>query len=283
MITEPLTLAEAVPLGTVHLQRLLTSAGIRSLVIKGPAFVELGVRRPRQSNDIDLLIHRRDRHRATAALGPAGWTQVSGWVPEGLDDVVPSATYRHGLFPVTLDLHHAFAGLLDPQAFEVLWAERCSVELAGQPVDTLSVPCALLVESLNAIKAREPRFWEDAIGHVLDAAVPVDVGLLTTVADSLGARQSAAPLIAALGGGPSIGEAKPFSPLWASDGQPASRFVLAKTTLRRAPLKLPQVLWREIALDAEAARYWAERRGLPYKGRVSVLFQRLLRALRQRW
>ena len=49
MSSIPLTLAEAVPLGTVLLQRLLDDAGIRSLAIKGPAFVELGVRRPRQS------------------------------------------------------------------------------------------------------------------------------------------------------------------------------------------------------------------------------------------
>ena len=37
MSSIPLTLAEAVPLGTVLLQRLLDDAGIRSLAIKGPA------------------------------------------------------------------------------------------------------------------------------------------------------------------------------------------------------------------------------------------------------
>ena len=65
-------LAEAVPLGTVLLQRLLDDAGIRSLVIKGPAFVELGVRRPRQSNDIDLLVAPGDRKAATELLTAAG-------------------------------------------------------------------------------------------------------------------------------------------------------------------------------------------------------------------
>lgn len=35
-MSEPLTLAEAVPPGTVQLQRLLASAGIRWLVIKRP-------------------------------------------------------------------------------------------------------------------------------------------------------------------------------------------------------------------------------------------------------
>ena len=72
-MSEPLTLAEAVPLGTVYLQRLLVSAGIRSLVIKGPAFVELGVRKPRQSNDIDLMVAPGDR---AAATGP--WPALGG-------------------------------------------------------------------------------------------------------------------------------------------------------------------------------------------------------------
>lgn len=107
-MSEPLTLAEAVPLGTVHLQRLLAAAGVRSLVIKGPAFAEHGVRRPKQSNDIDLLIHPQDREGMTSALVVAGWTSISHWFPPALDDVVYSTTFRHPLFPVTLDLHHHF-------------------------------------------------------------------------------------------------------------------------------------------------------------------------------
>lgn len=51
MSGDPLTMAEAVPLGTVHLQRMLERVGVRSLVIKGPAFVELGVRAPRPKEE----------------------------------------------------------------------------------------------------------------------------------------------------------------------------------------------------------------------------------------
>lgn len=111
MSSEPLTLAEAVPLGTVYLQRLLERAGVRSLVIKGPAFAELGVRKPRVSNDIDLLIHQDDRTTATEVLAASGWSIISHWFLPALDEVIYSTTFRHALFPSTLDLHHRFSGL----------------------------------------------------------------------------------------------------------------------------------------------------------------------------
>ena len=159
-MTQPLTLAEAVPLGTVHLQRLLATAGIRSLVIKGPAFVELGVRKPKQSNDIDLLIHPRDRKGMTTTLVAAGWTSISHWFPPALDDVVYSTTFSHPQFPASVDVHHYFTGVFArADGFEVLWERRTEVQIANSRVLTICRAHALLFEALNKFKAVRPETW----------------------------------------------------------------------------------------------------------------------------
>ena len=136
MTSIPLTLAEAVPLGTVLLQRLLDDAGVRSLVIKGPAFAQLGVRKPKHSNDIDLLVAPEDRTRATEALAQAGWSIISHWFPPALDDVIYSTTFRHVQFPSTLDLHHHFSGFFADDAFDALWCSRSCVAVAHHDVDS---------------------------------------------------------------------------------------------------------------------------------------------------
>ena len=135
MSADSLELVEAVPLGTVHLQRILERAGVRSLVVKGPAFAELGVRTRRRSNDIDLLIHQDDRTAASEALSDAGWSIISHWFPPALDDIIYSTTFHHPLFPSTLDLHHRFSGLLaGAEAFDALWEWRTQVVLAQQAI-----------------------------------------------------------------------------------------------------------------------------------------------------
>lgn len=53
---------------------------------------------------------------------------------------------------MTLDLHHHFSGMLADDAFEHVWPRRVEVALADQPVHTVGVPDALIIESLNSVK-----------------------------------------------------------------------------------------------------------------------------------
>ncbi|WP_433955729.1 nucleotidyltransferase family protein [Janibacter indicus] len=243
MSSIPLTLAEAVPLGTVMLQRLLDDAGIRSLVIKGPAFVELGVRRPKQSNDIDLLVAPCDVESATRALAAGGWTSQSPWYPRALDDITFSRTFSHTHFPVTVDLHHHFSGLLDADAFEVLWQRRASVDLANCPVLVPDREDAFIIEGLNALKSRRPSAWRHVAEAVLSNAEPVDLGAAVRAATRLGARETAAPVIEAMGGLAPEGPVSREYGRWAREtGQDRPRLLL-KYLIRRAPWALPRVVW----------------------------------------
>src|SRR5699024_2561170 len=102
-------------------------------------FVALGVRAPRRSNDIDMIVHPQDRARATTTLVRAGWAIISHWFPPALDEAIYSTTFRHSRYPATLDLHHRFSGLLaEPGvAFDALWSQRTSVTVANQEVVTV--------------------------------------------------------------------------------------------------------------------------------------------------
>lgn len=282
MSSVPLTLAEAVPLGTVWLQRLLTDAGVRSLVIKGPAFVELGVRRPKHSNDIDLLVAPEDRAAASEALAEAGWSIISHWFPPALDDIIYSTTFRHAQFPSTLDLHHHFSGFFADDAFEALWRDRRQVEIAHHGVTVPSREHALVVEGLNAIKMLEDGSRSEAADRVVDAVTDVDGDALAEAAESVGARHTAAPLIAALGGGSPSGPPPPGYEQWVRRGARNSGRDLISDILRRAPGQAPRVVWEQLTLDPDVARFWAATHGVPYRSPQQILWVRVRRALARR-
>lgn len=280
MSSEPLTLAEAVPLGTVHLQRLLERAGVRCLVIKGPAFAELGVRRPRVSHDIDLLIHQDDRTTATAALAASGWSIISYWFPPAMDDIIYSTTFRTALFPVTLDLHHRFSGLLaGAAAFDVLWEQRTHVEVGHQLVCTVSREDSLIIEALNATKKLSHGDRLTACERVVAVADAVDLDRVLVAAERLGARHTAAPLIRALGGPDPQNGPPPGYKRWVDRGARTGGVELFVDLMRRAPSHIPRVLWQQLTLSPDSARFWADAHGVSYTGRWQILWLRARRVV----
>lgn len=279
MSGEPLTVAEAVPLGTVHLQRLLDAVGVRSLVIKGPAFVELGVRKPRTSNDIDLLIHQDDRTTATEAFADAGWSIISHWFPPALDDVIYSTTFRHPLFPVTLDLHHRFSGLFaGAAAFDALWEQRTQVALAREDVTTVGREHALVIEALNATKLLpQERRADTAKRVVVSAGAGFQAAEVAAAAEAVGARHTASPLIVALGGPAPTSEPPAGYQAWVSRGARNRGIDLIAGLVLRAPTHIPRVAWQQLTLDPDIARFWAHAHGVAYRHRWQILWLRVRR------
>lgn len=279
-VVEALSQPEAVLLGTPHVQSTLLGSGIRALAFKGPAFVELGVRAPRQSVDIDVLIHPDDRDRATRVLAQAGWRSVSGPILAKLEAVQYSNTLRHETFPVTVDLHHILPGVLDwPDAFDVLWRDRVSVDIAHHPVLTFSPPHGLVFEALNAMKCRPPESWDGGCQTVLRRAEQQDPAAVVRAAESIGAEHTALPLTRALGmpvptSPPQVGYQR-----WAECHSDKGRFKVLRYALRHAPEHVPKLVWHLIALDHDAARFWTDRQDLTYRGRLDVLRLRIARAL----
>ena len=275
MSSVPLTLAEAVPLGTVWLQRLLTDAGVRSLVIKGPAFVELGVRTPKRSNDIDLLVAPEDRGRVAGLLEDAGWQSISHWFPPALDDVIYSVTYAHPSFPASVDVHHYYSGVFArADGFEALWSQRVGVAMAHSQVVTMPSAHALIFEALNKFKAAGVDQWDATARAVVDAAQWRDLEQVRRAAEELGATESASALIAALGG-PRATHTSPKFRRWAKEaGRFRSRIYFWRI-VTRSPQSVPRVMWQQINLPEKHARWWAEAHGVRYRSRTQVLWLRL--------
>ncbi len=140
MNEDALTLAEAVPLGYAVLAQVAEDVGVRMLAIKGPILAMQGLREPRQSADIDVLVEPAGFAALTRGLEDVGWRNhviydCPGFVPKH------SANHRHPHWPCEVDVHHWFPGFLaDPSAsFEVFWSRRSEATLAGRALPTLDV------------------------------------------------------------------------------------------------------------------------------------------------
>ena len=148
----------------------LSAAGLRHLVIKGPALAvqTTGHWQGRPATDIDLLIAPSDAAGAHDALTQAGFVRRDGGqAPPGpLYLWLQCELVYTGAPAVPLDLHwrmDATPGLCD-LSFADLWARRSPVDIAGQAVHTLDPVDALLFTAVHGGKSGWNR-W----GMILDA------------------------------------------------------------------------------------------------------------------
>lgn len=279
-----LSLAEAVPLVTVLLQRLLEVGGVRALAIKGPGFAQLGVRTPRLSNDVDLLIHPEDRSAAAEKLVAAGWRPVvQADLPAVLDEVFYSTTFWHPMLPTSVDVHHHFPGLLcdDDATFEALWRERSSVTLAHQEVPAPSAAAALVMETVNLLRSLPEPAWDSAAATLAPRAPEIPVEELVATARQIGASCTAASLIRARGGQDECLPGPAFE-RWRTECGPDSFRRFVGRVVRRHPRSVPRVVARHLVPSRSSAEHWAAVRGLSYEGRWQVARHRASALLRRR-
>jgi hypothetical protein len=169
----------------VDVLALLDRHSIRALTFKGPALAQgiYGHLGRRVSNDLDLLIHRRDAakvrpillahgyHLPTAATGSGG-SLLHGLIPAtGRDDTLLPEQPWHA----SLDVHVAFAywtlGIrLDVDA---LFDRAVTVDLAGHEIATLCADDLILVLAIHGMMhgwyALRPVSDIDAVAdHVAD-------------------------------------------------------------------------------------------------------------------
>lgn len=281
-MSESLTLAESVSLAAAHVQRLLRDDGVRSLLIKGPAFTMLGIRPERVSNDVDILIPPDDVERATAAMVAAGWTKMSVDFPRQLDSVAYSTTLRHPYYMSSVDMHHTFSGIgPGGRPFERLWATRTTVSLAHVSVDVPSFEHSLVIEALNIFKSTRPEEWASQAALVIEGAHAAEASGVASAARDVGADWTAAPLVRALGGEVANHPLTLRERHWQWSAGRAYSIRVASYCLVAAPHRLPRVLWHVTMLNDESARLWAELRGQTYRSRRQVMGLRLRGALRK--
>ena len=152
-----LTMQDAVLLAHGLVARLAEQVGARVLFIKGPTAVAAGVRPPRPSSDVDVLVDPASFDALCAAIEAAGWTRrfIPLLVPRAADLAFDhSAHFIHQRWPCDLDVHFLFPGFLaDPaRVFEALWARRTTTVVAGRSVTTADVLGHALVVGLHALR-----------------------------------------------------------------------------------------------------------------------------------
>lgn len=143
---------EATKLAAVLCQRIADSNGIPLLAIKGDAFMELGIRPLRVASDLDVLVHPRVHDVFCAALEEYGWELRSDDL--GGNYANHSTTYFHPKWPIDIDVHHRFPGfsLAADETFDHLWEHRQTIEIAKQPITTVSRLDALIIQALNCLR-----------------------------------------------------------------------------------------------------------------------------------
>jgi hypothetical protein len=119
----------------------LRSAGIRCLLLKGPAVATLlydDVEQFRGYSDVDLLVPIADFDSAVAALDRLGYAPALKLSdrPLSMRHEVPLV----GQFGV-IDLHERILGMPpgDAESFEILWRDRSSLALFGSEVPVLGI------------------------------------------------------------------------------------------------------------------------------------------------
>jgi hypothetical protein len=148
-----LTLEEAVPLGYVLVDRLAKRHDVRCLAIKGPVLAAHGLREPRRSRDIDVLVDPAGLSHFTEVLSRYGWeTLPQAQGPRLLQH--HARVVRHNRWPCEIDAHWWFPGLFaDPRAaFQLLWERRQVVPLAQQVIEAPDRASSTLIFALHMLR-----------------------------------------------------------------------------------------------------------------------------------
>lgn len=153
--------------------------------------------------------------------------------------------------------------------------------IARERVTTVGREHALVIEALNATKLLPEARRPEAARRVVANAGEFRVAEVESAAEAVGARHTAAPLIEAMGGGAPTTEPPPAYAQWVRRGARNSGRDLVIDLLRRAPTHIPRVVWQQLTLDPEIARFWAHTHRVPYRNRWQILWLRIRRAVKE--
>jgi hypothetical protein len=152
-IEVPIPLSVRLLLGRAAAQTLADEASADLLHIKGNAADPLLRSSGDFSTDIDVLVRPGDVARFDGVLRAHGWRVYSTFTlgsPFG-----HAQTYIHDVWGY-LDVHRYFPGVgIDPPlAFERLWSDRSSIDVAGVACAVPSLPAQATLLALNAARSQ---------------------------------------------------------------------------------------------------------------------------------
>ncbi|MBK0419474.1 nucleotidyltransferase family protein [Leucobacter sp. CSA1] len=237
-------------------QRRLNEHGLRVLFIKGQVLAKQGLRPPKTSLDIDLLVHPNDFDRVRDVLGADGWYRKDA-AELRVAHEKHSDTLLHSYWPNMIDLHRFWPGFLAERGhiFDLLWEEKERGFIQSTPVHTTGAEVSALMLALHDIRSsgipnREERL--DALAARCEAKWGAEAGaVLHSKASLLSAVHTAAPFLQRLGVKPEQVTPSPELKEWQMQLRQQGRSVEGWWwRFKEAPLRAKM----DVFLDASALR-----------------------------
>lgn len=258
------TAAEAAPLVHVLCERVAQTSRTRVLAIKGPVVAMQGLRAPRTSADVDVLVHPDDLTTFVEHMRAAGWHDAVEHTAPRLRRA-HSVNLLHDHWPVGIDVHHHFPGFLAPDAevFEALWARRRAYVMAGARVtaaDPVSMVAVVGLHLLRDDPDGSSARVDDLVGRAAAVLDPTDRDALLQLARDTDSVVPLRPVLLRLGlkRAATIESTHPAElASWLDRAGGATPGTVWGRHLRRTPWwRWPQAVWHSVWLtDAEIATY----------------------------
>lgn len=149
-----LSISEAILLAHGMVQGISNSLGIRLFFIKGPATIVQGLREPRISADVDVLVEPPGLDLLLQALRRKGWRQRPA-APDSRAFAKHAITMDHAGWPCCIDVHFRFPGMENgpDECFEAMWARVEWQELAAQQIRVPSKGLGILILALHSLRS----------------------------------------------------------------------------------------------------------------------------------
>lgn len=154
--TQQVPTVARVHLAHAALERVAQEAGVDLLHIKGAAIDPVIGRNRFRSSDADVLIRPTQVRAFLTALARHGWKEVTSFSSGSAFQ--HAANYFHESWGM-VDVHRIYPGFNAPDAFDILWEERGSLEIAHTHCTVPSVRVQRLILLLHV--ARNGRGFKD--------------------------------------------------------------------------------------------------------------------------
>ena len=130
-----------------------SGSGLSALAIKGPVAAHHGLRPPRISADLDVLVEPGRAQDLVNALARCGWSPRPMTRAAGIASA-HSESLTHPDWPIDIDVHFRFPGFLegDQRAFDALWEDRTTMTFAGVECTVAGRNGSIIIAMLHAIR-----------------------------------------------------------------------------------------------------------------------------------
>lgn len=186
-----LLLEEAVLLCHAMVAHVAASNDVDVFFIKGPVSALQGLRPPKVSVDVDVMVPPASMAALTAALDLRGWRERPS---EAESSAFPhhSVTLFHDDWPNNIDLHHRFPGMEAPapDSFAKMWKRTQPATLAGCRLQVPERPLAIVFLALHALRSPSRESGNVELDFLLSlelAALKSEIIHCSTETGSLGA------------------------------------------------------------------------------------------------